>query len=167
MALYSASWTSITPTATADTTNLVDSTYALVLLGGSSTMRLGINEVYIGGEAASTSSPSIMVLARDSTVAATVTAGTTRNAALDGSTTAPGTLATVGHIATTKPQRSATLHLLHLSFNAYGGIARWQARHGEEITVVGNTASLGEVSLSAFTGGTTGATSGHVLYELK
>jgi formylmethanofuran dehydrogenase subunit A len=106
-----------------------------------------------------------MVLARDSTVAATVTAGTTRNAALDGSAVAPGTLAVVGHIATTKPQRSATLHLLHLSFNAYGGIARWQARYGEEITVVGNTASLGEVSLSAFTGGTTGATSGHVLYE--
>jgi hypothetical protein len=167
MARYSLSWTSITPTATADTTNLVDSTYAAVLQGGSSTMRLAINEVYIGGEAAASSSPTIMVLARDSTVAATVSAGTTRNAALGGSTVAPGTLATFGHIATTKPQRSATLHLLHLSFNAYGGIARWQARHGEEISVVGNTASLGEVSLSAFTGGTPGATSGHILYELE
>lgn len=166
MARYSATWTSITPTATADTTNLVDSTYPLILQGGNGTMRLAINEVYIGGEAAASSSPTIMVLARDSTVAATVTAGTTRNAATDGSSVAPGTLATVGHVATTKPQRSATLHLLHLSFNAYGGIARWQARHGEEITVVGNTASLGEVSLSAFTGGTPGATSGHVLYEL-
>lgn len=166
MARYSASWTSITPTATADTTNLVDSTYALILQGGSSTMRLNVNEVYIGGEAAASSSPTIMVLARDSTVAATVSAGTTRNALLDGSGVAPGTTATVGHVATTKPQRSSTLHLLHLSFNAYGGIARWQARHGEEISVVGNTASLGEVSLSAFTGGTPGATSGHVLYEV-
>lgn len=166
MARYSATWTSITPTATADTTNLVDSTYPLILQGGSSTMRLNINEVYIGGEASASSSPTIMVLARDSTVAATVTAGTTRNALMDGSAVAPGTTAVVGHIATTKPQRSATLHLLHLSFNAYGGIARWQARYGEEISVVGNTASLGEVSLSAFTGGTTGATSGHVLYEL-
>lgn len=166
MARYSLSWTSITPTATADTTNLVDSTYASVLQGGSSTQRLNVNEVYIGGEAAASSSPSIMVLARDSTVAVTVTAGTTRNAATDGSTTAPGTLATTGHIATTKPQRSATLHLLHLSFNAYGGIARWQARYGEELSVVGNTASLGEMSLSAFTGGTTGATSGHILYEV-
>jgi hypothetical protein len=166
MARYSLSWTSITPTATADTTNLVDSTYCALLQGGSSTMRLNINEVYIGGEASASSSPSIMVLARDSTVGATVTAGTTRNAALDGSTVAPGTLATFGHIATTKPQRSSTLHLLHLSFNAYGGIARWQARYGEEISVVGNTASLGEVSLSAFTGGTTGATSGHILYEV-
>lgn len=166
MARYSASWTSITPTATADATNLVDSTYPLILQGGSSTMRLNVSEVYVGGEAASTSSPTIMVLARDSTVAATVTAGTTRNAALDGSTTAPGTLATVGHIATTKPQRSVTLHLLHLSFNAYGGVIRWVARPGEEPSIVGNTASLGEMSLSAFTGGTTGATSGHVVYEV-
>ena len=166
MARYSLTWTSITPTATADTTNLVDSTYPAILQGGSSTMRLNINEVYIGGEAAASSSPTIMVLARDSTVAATVTAGTTRNAATDGSTVAPGTLPVTGHIATTKPQRSSTLHLLHLSFNAYGGIARWQARYGEELSVVGNTASLGEVSLSAFTGGTTGATSGHILYEI-
>jgi hypothetical protein len=166
MARYTASWTSITPTATADTTNLVDSTYPLILQGGNSTMRLNINEVMIGGEASSTSSPTVMVLARDSTVAATVTAGTTRNALMDGSAVAPGTVAVVGHIATTKPQRSATLHLLHLSFNAYGGITRWQARFGEEISTVGNTASLGEVSLSAFTGGTTGATSGHVIYEV-
>ena len=166
MARYSLSTTSITPTATADRTNLVDSTYMAILQGGNSTMRLNISEVYLGGEASASSSPSIMVLSRDSTVAATVTAGTTRNAALDGSGTAPGTLATTGHIATTKPQRSSTLHLLHLSFNAYGGIVRWVARPGEEPSVVGNTASLGEVSLSAFTGGTTGAMSSHIIYEL-
>jgi hypothetical protein len=166
MARYSASWTSITPTATADTTNLVDSTYPLVMQGGNSTQRLNINEIYVGGEAAASSSPTIIVAARDSTVAVTISAGTTRNALTDASATAPGTLALVGHIATTKPQRSSTLHLLHLSFNAYGGIARWQARQGEEVSVVGNTASLGEMSLSAFTGGTTGATSGHVLYEV-
>lgn len=163
---YSATWKSITPTATADTTNLVDSTYPLILLGGSATMRLNVSEIYMGGEASATSSPCIMVLARDSTVAATVTAGTTRNAATDASSTAPGTLATVGHIATTKPQRSSTLQLLDLSYNAYGGVTRWQSRPGEEISAVGNTASLGELSLTAFTGGTTGAMSGHVLYEI-
>lgn len=165
MARNSLTVTSITPTATADTTNLVDSTYLFLLQGGNSTMRLNISEIYMGGEAAASSSPSIMVLARDSTVGATVTAGTTRNAALDGSSVAPGTLPVFGHIATTKPQRSSTLHLLHLSFNAYGGIVRWFARPGEEISVVGNTASLGEVSLSAFTGGTTGAMSAHCIYE--
>lgn len=166
MARYSLTFRSITPTATADTTNLVDSTYLALLQGGSSTMRLNVSEVYMGGEAASTSSPTLMVLARDSTVGATVTAGTTRNAVLDGSNTAPGTVAIFGHIATTKPQRSASLHLLPLSFNAYGGIVRWVARPGEEISVVGNTASLGEVSLSAYTGGTPGAISGHILYEV-
>lgn len=166
MAGYFVSWKSITPTATADATNIVDSTYPALLQGGNTTMRLNVNEVYIGGEAPASSSPTIMVLARDSTVGATVTAGTTRNAARDGSATAPGTLALFGHIATTKPQRSATLHLLDLSYNAYGGIVRWVARPGEEISIVGNTASLGEVSLSAFTGGTPGACSGHIAYEL-
>lgn len=165
MARYSASWKSITPTATADTTNLTDSTYPLILLGGSATMRLNVSEIYIGGEATA-SAPTIMVAARDSTVGATVSAGTTRNALMDGSATAPGTTATVGHVATTKPQRSSTLHLLDLSYNAFGGIVRWVARHGEEIAVVGNTASLGELSLSAFTGGTPGACSGHLTYEV-
>ena len=166
MAKYSVSWKSITPTATADTTNFTDSTYPFILQGGNSTMRLNIHAVYMGGEASSTSSPSIMVLARDSTVGAAVTAGTTRNALTDGSSTAPGTTAVTGHIATTKPQRSSTLHLLDLSFNAYGGIVRWVASPDQAISVVGNTASLGEVSLSAFTGGTTGAMSGHCLYEV-
>lgn len=168
MARYSATWTSITPTATADATNLADSTYPVAIQGGSSTMVVKVNEVFVGGEASASSSPTIIVLARDSQVGSgTLGAGTTRSAALDGSTVAPGTLPAIFHTAATnKPQRSATLHLLHLSFNAYGGVVRWQARHGEEISIVGNTASLGEASLSAFTGGTPGATSGHVVYEV-
>ena len=166
MARYSLNYTSITPTATADATNLVDSTYPYIIQGGNGTMRLNVNELFMGGEAPSSSSPTIMKFARDSTVAVTLTAGTTRNALMDGSATAPGTIAVFGHIATTKPQRSATLHLLALSFNPFGGTARWQARYGEEISIVGNTASLGECSLSAFTGGTPGASSGHLIYEV-
>jgi len=166
MARYSFSVTSVTPTATADTTNLVDSTYLGFFQGGNSTQRLNFAEIYMGGEAASTSSPSIMVFARDSIVM-TGTVGGGRTAVTDASNTAPGTVPLVGNTAaTTKPQRSATLHLLHLSFNAYGGIVRWVARPGEEPSVVGNTASLGEASLSAFTGGTTGQISSHVLYEV-
>jgi len=166
MARYSFATTSVTPTATADTTNLVDSTYLAYLQGGNSTMRLNVAEIYMGGEAASSSSPTIMVLARSSTVG-TGTATGGFSAVLDGSNTAPGTVARVGNAnATTKPQRSSTLHLLHLSFNAYGGIVRWVARPGEEISVVGNTASLGEATLSAYTGGTPGAMSSHILYEV-
>jgi hypothetical protein len=167
MARYSYAVNSITPTATGDTANLANSTYLAAVQGGSGTQQLKINEVYMGGEAASSSSPTVMVLARDSTVGTgSVSGGYT--ALLDASATAPGTLArnTITN-GTTLPQRSSTLHLLHLSYNAYGGIVRWVARPGEEITVVGNTASLGEVSLSAFTGGTPGQMSSHIIYELE
>lgn len=162
MARYSLGYQTKTMVAVADATNMTDSGYATFLQGGSSTMVVKINEVYIGGEDTA-STPTTMVLARDSTVAATGISGNT-NAALDGSGVAPGTLAVFGCVSTTKPQRSSTLHLLQLSLNTYGGIARWQARYGEEISVVGNTASLGEVSLSSVTG--TGKVSGHLIYEL-
>jgi hypothetical protein len=165
-ARYSLTTTSVTPTATADTTNLANTSYLALLQGGNTTQRLNIAEVYLGGEAPSVSSPTLMVLARDSTVGATVVAGSTRSALLDASGTAPATTAVSGNSATTLPQRSATLHLLHLSFNAYGGIVRWVARPGEEPSVVGSTPSLGEVSLSAFTGGTPGQMSSQVLYEV-
>jgi hypothetical protein len=165
MAKRSLSITTITPTATADTTNLVDATYVGVIQGGSASQRVNILEVQFSGQA-SASAPTIMVLSRDSTVAATVSLGTgLTDAALDAATAALAAPTVVGNTATTKPQRSATLHLLNLSFNAFGGIVRWLAAPGEEISIVGNTASLGEVSLSAFTGGTPGALGAHVVYE--
>jgi hypothetical protein len=167
MARYSGTWTSVTATAFADTTALTDNNYNFHLQGGNSTQRLIINEIYMGGEVTSGLLVCKPVLARDSTVAATSAAGDTRNALMDGSATAPGTTAVFGNSAGTDPQRSSTLHLLHLSFQPYGGVVRWQARHGEEIIVVGNTASLGEVSLSSYSGTAGGcASSGHVIYEV-
>lgn len=162
MARYSLTYRSKTMVAVADTTAMTDNGYATFLQGGSATMQLKINEVYIGGES-SASAPTTMTLARDSTVAATGISGN-KNALQDASSVAPGTVAVFGSVSTTKPQRSSTLELLGLALNAFGGIARWQARHGEELTTIGNTASLGEVSLSSVTG--TGVISGHVLYEL-
>jgi hypothetical protein len=157
--------TTFTPTATADTTNLVDATYFGVIQGGSSTQRINILEIFMGGQAGS-SAPTFMLLARDSTIAVTVSSGTGQtDAAMDASTAALAALSVVGNTATTKPQRSSTLHLLNLSFNAFGGLVRWLAAPGEEITTIGNTASLGEVSLSAFTGGTPGLMGGHIIYE--
>lgn len=164
MARYSYSSQSATLTAVADTAAFTDNGYLGFLQGGSSTMQLRISEVQAGGESTS-SAVAIIVFGRDSTVAATGISGGF-NAATDGSATAPGTLATFGRVSTTKPQRSATLgHLVTQSFNGFGGLARWQARQGEEITVIGNTASLGEVSYSAFTGAA-GIASGHIHYEL-
>lgn len=164
MGRYSLASQSVTLTAVADAAAMTDNGYAFFLQGGSSTMQLRISEVQVGGESTS-SAPALMVFGRDSTVAATGISGCT-NANLDGASVAPGTLATFGRVSTTKPQRSSTLgHLIQHSFNAFGGLVRWQARQGEEITTVGNTASLGEVSYSCFTGGS-GIVSAHCIYEL-
>ena len=158
----SATWT---PVAVADTANFTDNGY-MGLMGGSTTQRLSILEIFMGGQATS-SAPTIMIFSRDSTVQATPTALTTgqSNAALDPATAALAAPQVAFTASTTKPQRSATLGLLNLSFNAFGGIVRWVAAPGEEIGVLGNTASLGEVSLSAYTGGTPGLLGAHLIYE--
>lgn len=160
--------TTITPTATASgATNLADATYPFIVQGGSATQRVNIIEIYAGGQAGS-SSPTFMLLARDGQVATGANSNGTgqTDAAMDAATAALAAPALTGNTnATNKPQRSATLNLLNLSFNAFGGVVRWLAAPGEEISIVGNTASLGEVSFSAFTGGTAGAMGTHLIYE--
>lgn len=167
MAKRIASSKSMTPTATANTTNLVDDTYPFAFLGGSTTQRNIISEFYLGGQAGA-SAPTIMVAAMDSQVA---TGSLTKNAVLndaplDAATAALAAPPTVFSLAATnKPQRSASLSLLNLSFNAFGGIVRWVAAPGSEIMVVGNAAGLGQLSLSAFTGGTPGLLGSHMIFE--
>lgn len=162
MARYALTYQTKTMVAVADTNNFTDSGYATFLQGGSATMQLKVNEIYIGGEDTA-STPTTMVWSRDTTVAATGISGN-MNALQDATSVAPGTVAVFGCVSTTKPQRSSTQHLLQLSLNTYGGIARWQARYGEELGIVSATQPLGESSLSSVTG--TGKVSGHVLYEL-
>jgi hypothetical protein len=159
--------TTVTPTATADTTNLVDSTYMGHIQPSTATQRVNILEVMLTGQAGA-SSPSLMVLARDSQVSTgsiTLTAGTT-DSNLDASTAALASVVRAGDkAATNKPQRGVNDHLLNLAFNAFGGIVRWVAAPGEEISVIGQSTLTGEVSLSAFTGGTTGLMGSHIIYE--
>lgn len=167
MAKRSISHKTITPTATADTVDLVDSTYPFALQGGGATQRTNILEVYLGGQAGA-SSPTFMVLARDSQVATgALTADTTLNdAALDAHTAAlSAAVKAFNKAATLKPRRDTAAMLLNLSFNAFGGIVRWVAAPGEEISMYGNAASIGETSLSAFTGGTAGLLGAHMIYE--
>lgn len=167
MAKRIASHKTITPTATADTTNLVDSTYPFAILGGTATQRNVISEVQIGGQAGA-SSPTIMVLARDSQVATgSLTKDTSLNdTAMDGSTAALAAPPTIfNKAATNKPQRDVAASLLNLSLNAFGGIVRWVAYPGEEIVMIGASASVGETSLSAFTGGTAGLLGAHMVFE--
>lgn len=165
MAKWNFSNPSWTPTAVADTTTQT-ANGACFLQGGSSTQKLNIMEVALTGMAAA-SAPTLMVLARDSTVGVTsITLGTNgKNAALDPATAALAAPQVAGFSATTMPQRSSTLHLLQCGINAFGGIYRWLAAPGEELGVLGNTASLGEVSLSAFTGGTPGLMQSNIVYE--
>ena len=159
--------TTITPTATADTTNLVDATYPFLIQGGTSTQLVKLWEVSINGQAASSSSPTFMILSRDSTVAVTNSNGTGQtDAAMDPATAALTAAVLTGNTNTTKPQRSSSLHLMNCSLNAFGGVYFWRANRLEECTsVLGNGTTNGEISLSAFTGGTPGAVGVHGIYE--
>ena len=166
MAKRSFKVSTFTPVAVADTAAFTDAGY-MGLMGGSATQRINISEIYMGGQAVA-SAPSLMLFSRDSTVQATPTALSTGNsdAALDPASAALAAVPIAFVASTTKPQRSATLGLLNLSYNAFGGIVRWVAPWEGEISLLGNTAALlGEVSLSAYTGGTPGLTGAHILYE--
>lgn len=158
-----------TPTATADTTTLASGTY-MALKGGSTTQRLDVLEILISGLAPSTSSPTLLEFARHSTVATTPTAlaAPASDGPMDPSTAALAAAPIAFTAAATGPQRSAatTDGRLNLAFNAQGGIMKWFAfDRAAPFGILGNTASLGEASLSAFTGGTVGACNAHIEYE--
>ena len=161
MARWSCNVPTWTPVAVADTTNFTDAGH-MSLQGGSTTQRINVIEVFMGGQAGA-STPTIMLLARHSTVGVTLSVG--RLAALDPATAALAAPMVVFNTSTTKPQRSSTLSLLNLSFNAFGGIVRWVYSPGEEVGLLGSTASLGEMGLSAFTGGTPGLMGSHMIIE--
>jgi hypothetical protein len=73
----------------------------------------------------------------------------------------------VGNIAaTTFPQRDTANHKMQCGLNAFGGVYFWRANRAEECPALYGTAvSIGNMSLSSFTGGTPGLISGHVIYE--
>ena len=165
MSKYSAANWSWTPVAVANASTMT-ANGAWFCNGGGASQQIKYSEIYMGG-LASSSAPCQMMVARDSTVAATaITQGTNGSLALiDVTATAPGTVPGAGWSATTMPQRSASLQLLNLGFNAYGGIVRWVAYPGEEIVTYGNAINVGEISLSANTGGTPGLMMSHVILE--
>lgn len=164
MARYTAAWSNVTAAALVDTLAATNATYPGSLRGGGASVLGRINEVYIGGMETAASNATDMVLARASTLSVgTLSVGT--NALVDVQATAPGTIFSWGNTAVTSgAQRAATLYLLGLALNCYGGISRWQARVGEEITAFGTAVNAGELMLSAKTG--TGKSSGHIIYEV-
>lgn len=148
-----------TPTAVGNTTNLTDAGHHTVQ-GYAAPGIVQILEIYMGGEATS-STVNEMEVARDSTVGVTLSLGTGGyKAALSPNYTIQ---AAPFNTSTTKPQKSATLHLLSLAFNAFGGVVRWVAAPGEELIMVGATASMGEISLTSAVGA--GKLSSTIIHE--
>jgi hypothetical protein len=83
VAKFSYSFTTFTPTATADAGALANGSY-MAVQGGNATQRLTFIEVYLGGQAGA-SSPTFMLLSRDSTVGVTMSSTSgAMQAALDG-----------------------------------------------------------------------------------
>lgn len=170
MSTFSFTVGTITPGAgTADGSSLTASTY-MALAGGTTTQMSFIDEVYMGGQAASTA-PLIMLLAHDSTVVATPTALATPNSngllhPSGGVLTAPAVGAITGGTQAIR-SNSVTLPKKNFTFNAFGGIVRANyANTSDRFGILGSVASLGEVSLSSFTGSTAGAAIGaHLIYE--
>ncbi len=139
-----------TPVVVGSAANFTDGGH-VSLQGGSATQLTCITDISLGGLAGS-AAPMILMLARDSTVGASLTALADPNS---NGPKHPATAAlaapAVGFVAsTTKPQRSSSTSLgkLSLPFNAFGGQLRWVAPPKGEFWILGNTASAGEVSLS-------------------
>lgn len=138
------------------------------LMGGSTTQRIKVKEIEIGGLESSTSSPLIIMVARDSTVQATPTAlsaNVQTNAPRDPATAALAAPQVAFTASTTKPQRSTTLILDGFKFNALGGVARHRYAENYEPTILGNTASFGEMSVSGAVGCTAALVGGSIVYE--
>lgn len=155
----SSSVTGWTPTAVGNTANLTDAGHHTVQ-GFASPGITQILEILMGGEATS-STVNEMEVCRDSTVGGTLSFGAGGyKAALSPNYTVQ---AAPFNTSTTKPQKSATLHLLSPAFNAFGGVVRWVAAPGEEFIMVGATASFGEISLTSASG--TGKLSSTIIHE--
>lgn len=158
------SWT---PVAVADTVAMT-ANGACFLQGASGTQRTRIHEICLNGMAPSASSPTLLELGRDTTIAVTaITLGTNGKDAAQGAEVAALAAPVVtGFSATTMPQRSATQGGLKMcGFNLFGGLFRWQTKDDDVIDMVGNTQPLGELSLSAFTGGTPALMQSEIIYE--
>jgi hypothetical protein len=147
-----------TPVAHADGASALANNSYQALRGGAATQLARIVEVFVGGEATS-STVNRMALRRLSTNASTPTDQTP--APLNIYT--PAAVAQGYVAATTGPTIASTQHLLNLAFNAFGGIIRWVAAPGEEIYFGTTTAPNAQVGLDSISG--TGNVSTDIKFE--
>ena len=156
-AIYSMAAAGWTPVNHADgATALANNSYQAHRTWAATAMVRNI-EFYVGGEATS-STPQRMAVRRASTNVATPT-----NVAPGPYAPGPAS-AFQGYVtATTGPTVASTTHLVHLAFNAFGGVVRWVAAPGEEIYQITNTAANSDLILDSIAG--TGAVSTHAIIE--
>jgi hypothetical protein len=151
--------------AVGDGSNFTDAQHVSIK-GGSGTQRVMILELYCGGLGTS-SAPSILQLARHSVVGATLTAlaGPNSDEPSDPASADLAAPALPFVASTTKPQADANAKLGSYAVNLFGGLVRKQWNPGEGPSILGNTASFGELGLNAFTGSTTASLGTHFEYE--
>ena len=157
-----ATWT---PVAVADVTAMTIEGFQ-GLSGNTASQRYDILEVYMGGQGTS-SAPMYMTLARSALVGSSTAVSTHANgnqALLDTAATAAAS-SVIFTSSVTKPTRASNGKILNLSYNGFGGIVRWVAPPGSEIKQLGTAVSTGEITLSAYTGGTPSAMGSHIIYE--
>lgn len=158
----SPSWS---PLATGDTTNLANGNHMTIAATGTSS-GCQISEIEIGGQSTS-GQVQMMMLARNSTVGASLTslAAPNSDGPMDSFGQSPAQNSYIA--AGTPPQRSAltTSARLNFTFNGFGGVIRWVAYPGEEWKIVGTAVNVSESSLSGFSGGGSGNIGAHIIYE--
>lgn len=155
-------------TGTATNTLLTTSQY-LALKGASGTQRIDVIEVLVSGFAGS-SAPALFQLGHVSVIETTPTALATATASdgtMDASAGALASAPVTFIAAATQPTstNNTTDPRLNLGLNLFGGIIRWVAAPTAQWTQLGNTATLGESYLAAFSGSTSGTFSAHIMYE--
>ena len=170
MARWAFNVVTFTPsTGVADGTTVGTVGFALVL-PGSASQYLKFYELEEQGQGSTAAGANFMLWSRDSTNSASPAALATPNSIgpLDVNTAALSAPAVGTVSATTGPIRStsASLAKLNMSFNAFGGILRWQAAPGCEWGALGTATSVGESSLSNFSGGATVPQSFKALFEI-
>lgn len=161
----------ISPVGVIDGTTIGTANF-VALKGGTATQYIKIQEIQELGLAAS-SAVNGMLFSRDQTLSSTPTLSAPASLGPLDALTAVLSSPPVGIWgATSGGQRSVatTDAKLNLSFNAFGGILRWQAAPGEEWGQFGNTsaAPLGESSLSASStiSASPGAMGVHIIFEV-
>ena len=157
MAQYTSAADGWTAAAIADAASLTNSNHQS-LRCWSSTVAARVIEVFIGGEATS-STVNRMTVRRHSTQGATPT--NTVPAQLNPFSPAARITGFV-LCASTQPVVQAG-HLANLAFNAFGGIIRWVAAPGEEMYITGTIAANNEVSITSLSG--VGVVSTHFVFE--